>query len=70
MDIGLLERCDGSMGENPPHQLGDMGEHCMLTICVWGRVPQTFSGWSLFVMRRVLLMVVDAMSYGPSCFGV
>ena len=25
------------MGENPPHQLGGMGEHCKLTIGVWGR---------------------------------
>ena len=51
MDTGLLERCDDSMGENPSHQLGGMGEHCKLTIEVWGRVPQTFSGWSMLVMR-------------------
>ena len=50
MDTGLLERCGGSMGENPPHQLGGMGEHCKLTIGVWGWVPQTFSGWSMLVM--------------------
>ena len=25
MDTGLLDRCGGSMGENPPHQLGGMG---------------------------------------------
>ena len=38
MDTGLLERCGGSMGENPPHQLhvGGMGEHCKLTIGVCG----------------------------------
>ena len=33
---GLLERCGGSMEENPPDQLGGMGEHCKLTIGVYG----------------------------------
>ena len=36
MDTGLLERCVGSTGENPPHQLGGMGEHSKLTIGVCG----------------------------------